>query len=46
MWKWRTTPSLLHPLTQNAGIEDDCKPPLLSGKDVFVEELVTQGVSL
>lgn len=34
-----------HHFTQNVRIQDDCKSPLLSGKNKFVEELVTQGVS-
>lgn len=38
-------PFLSHHLTENMGIQDNYKSPLLSGKDKFVEEL-TQGVSL
>lgn len=34
-----------HHLTQNVRIQDDCKSLLISGKNKFVEELVTQGVS-
>lgn len=35
-----------HHLTQNVELQGDCKPPLVSAKDEFVEELVTQNVSL
>lgn len=37
---------LPHCLAQTRGIQDDCKPPRLSCKDKFVEELRAQGVSL
>lgn len=37
---------LPHYLTQNVGTQDDLRPPLLSSKDEFIEEPVTQGVGL